>query len=479
MSGAGLDTRLGRADLARGDDVGFAQSFPDHDSRAGANGANGSTAADDRVPLDLAAVRADFPILGRTVRDGKRLVYLDSGATSQRPVSVIDAEQEYLTTHHSAAHRGAHQLAEEATDAYEDARARTAAFLGAARPEELIFTKNATESLNLLAYAFSNASIGDVDPTAARFRVGPGDEILVTEMEHHANLVPWQELCRRTGATLRAIPLGDDFRLDLSELDGLVNDRTRVLAFTHQSNVLGTVNPVRTLVAAARRVGALTVLDACQSVPHSAVDVIDLGVDFLAFSGHKMLGPSGIGGLWGRYELLADLPPFLTGGSMIEEVFLDHATYAAPPARFEAGVPMTSQAVGLSAAVDYLETLGMAAVAAHEAELTGLALQELSTLPGVHLLGPADLTDRGSAVSFTVDGVHAHDVGQVLDDAGVAVRVGHHCAWPLHRRYGLAASVRASFAVYNTPAEVGVLIDAVRAAQRFFGSHRATAEVAG
>ena len=473
MNTAGLDTRLGQADLARGDDVGFADSLSSTGSR------RPTPPAEDRVPLDLVAVRADFPILHRTVRDGKPLVYLDSGATSQRPVPVIDAEQEYLTAHHAAAHRGAHQLAEEATDAYEEARARTAAFLGAARPDELIFTKNATESLNLLAYSLGNASAGSIDSAARRFRIGPGDEIVVTEMEHHANLVPWQELCRRTGATLRVIPLGEDFRLDLSDLGELITDQTRVVAFTHQSNVLGTVNPVEALVTAARRVGALTVLDACQSVPHTAVDVTALGVDFLAFSGHKMLGPSGIGGLWGRYELLADLPPFLTGGSMIEEVFLDHSTYAAPPARFEAGVPMTSQAVGLAAAVDYLQTLGMSAVASHETELTGLALQGLSTLQGVHILGPADLADRGSAVSFTVDGVHAHDVGQVLDDAGVAVRVGHHCAWPLHRRYGLAASVRASFAVYNTAAEVDVLIEAVRAAQRFFTGHRVAAGVTG
>ena len=264
--------------------------------------------------------------------------------------------------------------------------------------------------------------------------------------------------------------LTDDFRLDLSDIDDLINPRTKVVAFTHQSNVLGTVNPVQRLVDAAHRVGALTVLDACQSVPHQGVDVTALGVDFLAFSGHKMLGPSGVGGLYGRYELLEQMPPFLTGGSMIEQVFLDHSTYAAPPARFEAGVPMTSQAVGLAAAVDYLETLGMKSIADYEAGLTGLALEKLSAISGVRIIGPADLTDRGAAVSFVVDGVHAHDVGQILDDAGVAVRVGHHCAWPLHRRYGLAATVRASFAVYNTAGEVDVLVDAVREAQRFFGT---------
>ncbi len=429
-------------------------------------------------PFDVSVIRADFPILERTVRDGKPLVYLDSGATSQRPITVIDAEQEYITTHHSAVHRGAHALAEEATDFYEGARARTAAFIGAGRPEELVFTKNATEAINLVAYSLGNASVGAVgaggggglDGPFGRFAVGPGDEILVTEMEHHANLIPWQELCRRTGATLRWFSVTDDFRLDLSNIDQLINARTKVVAFTHQSNVLGTVNPVEVLVEAAHKVGALTVLDACQSVPHSSVDVSALGIDFLAFSGHKMLGPSGVGGLYGRYELLEQMPPFLTGGSMIEQVFMDHSTYAAPPARFEAGVPMTSQAVGLGAAVDYLETLGMKAVAEHEAQLTGLALQQLSAVPGITIIGPSDTTDRGGAVSFVVDGVHAHDVGQILDDSGVAVRVGHHCAWPLHRRYGIAATVRASFAVYNTPGEVDALVEAVREAQRFFGT---------
>jgi cysteine desulfurase/selenocysteine lyase len=425
-------------------------------------------------PFDVEVIRADFPILSRTVRDGKPLVYLDSGATSQRPITVIDAEQEYITGHHSAVHRGAHALAEEATDFYEGARDRISAFIGASRPEELIFTKNATEAINLVAYSLGNASTGAAGAgggQGGRFEVGPGDEILVTEMEHHANLIPWQELARRTGATLRWFGLTDDFRLDLSQIKTLINSRTKVVAFTHQSNVLGTINPVEVLVEAAREVGALTVLDACQSVPHSSVDVSSLGVDFLTFSGHKMLGPSGVGGLYGRYELLAEMPPFLTGGSMIEQVFMDHSTFAAPPARFEAGVPMTSQAVGLGAAVDYLETVGMKAVADHEAQLTGLALQQLSALPGIRIIGPSDLVDRGGAVSFVVDGVHAHDVGQILDDSGVAVRVGHHCAWPLHRRYGLAATVRASFAIYNTPGEVEVLVDAVREAQRFFGAH--------
>ncbi|HEY4990675.1 MAG TPA: cysteine desulfurase [Nakamurella sp.] len=428
---------------------------------------------DSLSPVDIERIRADFPILQRTVRDGKPLVYLDSGATSQRPVPVIDAEQEYVTGHNAAVHRGAHQLAEEATDFYESARERIAAFVGVPRPDEVIFTKNATESINLVAYSLGNATYLDdaADPGARRFRIGPGDEIVVTEMEHHANLLPWQELCRRTGATLRWFPVTDDFRLDLSSttINTVINKNTRVIAFTHQSNVLGTINPVEVLVSAARRVGALTVLDACQSVPHQPVDLAALGVDFAAFSGHKMLGPSGVGVLYGRQELLAAMPPFLTGGSMIEQVFIDHSTYAAPPARFEAGVPMTSQAVGLGAAVDYLRHVGMKVVADHEAALTGYALQELSAIPGLAVIGPSNTVDRGGAVSFVVDGVHAHDVGQILDDAGVQVRVGHHCAWPLHRRFGIAATVRASFALYNTSGEVDALVGAVRDAQRFFG----------
>lgn len=420
----------------------------------------------DRVLLDR--IRADFPILQRTVRDGKPLVYLDSGATSQRPVPVIDAEQEYVTGHNAAVHRGAHQLAEEATDFYESARERIAAFVGVGRADELVFTKNATEAINLIAYSLSNATYSD-EPDAARFRLGPGDEVVITEMEHHANLVPWQELCRRTGATLRWLGVTDDFRLDLSDIRDVITPRTKVVAFTHQSNVLGTINPVDVLVDAARQVGALTVLDACQSVPHHPVDLVALGVDFAAFSGHKMLGPSGVGALYGRYELLEAMPPFLTGGSMIERVFMGHSTYAAPPARFEAGVPMTSQAVGLGAAVDYLGLVGMTVVADHEAALTGYALQELSAISGIRIIGPSDLVDRGGAVSFLVDGVHAHDVGQILDDAGVQVRVGHHCAWPLHRRFGVAATVRASFALYNTLDEVDALVAAVRDSQRFFG----------
>ncbi len=414
--------------------------------------------------LDVAKLRADFPILSRTVRDGRPLVYLDSGATSQRPRQVLDAERAFLEQHNAAVHRGAHQLAEEATDAYESARARIAAFVGAG-PDEVVFVKNATEGINLVAYAMSNA-VG-AGPEAQRFVLSPGDEIVITELEHHANLVPWQELCRRTGATLRWYAVTPDGRLDLDSIQ--LSERTKLVAFAHQSNVLGTVLPVAELVRRARAVGALVLLDACQSVPHMPVGLAELGVDFAVFSGHKMLGPSGVGVLYGRSELLAAMPPFLTGGSMIEMVRMEGSSYAPPPQRFEAGVPMTSQAVGLGAAVDYLSGIGMDTVHAHEAALTEAALAGLSAVPGVRIVGPRELTDRGGAVAFLVDGVHAHDVGQVLDDRGVAVRVGHHCAWPLHRRFGVAATVRASFHVYNTPDEVAALVEGVQAAREFFG----------
>ncbi|ALL76604.1 cysteine desulfurase [Pseudonocardia sp. EC080610-09] len=416
----------------------------------------------------VARVRADFPILGRTVREDKPLVYLDSGATSQRPRQVLDAERTFLERHNAAVHRGAHQLAEEATDAYESARARIAAFVGAS-VDEVVFVKNATEGVNLVAYGIGNASVRDgLGPESERFALGPGDEVVITELEHHANLVPWQELCRRTGATLRWYSVTDEGRIDLDSLE--LSDRTKVVAFTHQSNVTGAVAPVAQLVERAKAVGALTVLDACQSVPHMPVDLHALGVDFAVFSGHKMLGPSGVGVLWGRRELLEALPPFLTGGSMIELVRMEGSTYAPPPQKFEAGVPMTSQAVGLGAAVDYLEAIGMDAVAAHEASLTAAALEQLPAIDGLRIIGPPGAELRGGAVSFLVDGIHAHDLSQVLDDRGVAIRVGHHCAWPLHRRFGIVASARASFAVYNTVDEVEALADGIRAAQKFFGT---------
>ena len=408
--------------------------------------------------LDVTAVRADFPILARTVRDGKPLVYLDSGATSQRPVQVLDAERDFLTTCNAAVHRGAHQLAEEATDAYENARATIASFVGA-DSDELVFTKNATEALNLVTYV-----LGD-----DRFdrHVGPGDEIVITELEHHANLVPWQELARRTGATLKWYGVTDDGRIDLDSLE--LTDAVKVVSFTHQSNVTGAIAPLEELVRRARAVGALVVLDACQSVPHMAVDFHELGVDYAAFSGHKMLGPSGVGVLYGRRELLAAMPPFITGGSMIETVTMEVSTYAPPPQRFEAGVPMTSQVVGLGAAVDYLNTFGMDAVAAHEHVLVEAALEKLSAIEGLRIIGPQTSENRGGAISFVVDGIHAHDLGQILDDEGVAIRVGHHCAWPLHRKFGVAATARASFALYNTTAEIDVLVAAIKRAQEFFG----------
>ncbi|HMT50246.1 cysteine desulfurase [Dietzia sp. UBA5065] len=409
--------------------------------------------------LDLTAIRSDFPILQRTVRDGKPLVYLDSGATSQRPLPVLDAERDFLLHSNAAVHRGAHQLAEEATDAYEGARADIARFVGAG-VDELVFTKNATEALNLVAFALGDERFGE-------YAVGPGDEVVISELEHHANLVPWQELCRRTGATLRWYGITDEGRIDLDSLE--LTDAVKVIALTHQSNVTGAVTDVARVVDAARAVGALVVLDACQSVPHLAVDFRGLGVDFAAFSGHKMLGPTGIGVLYGRRDLLLAMPPVLTGGSMIATVTMEASTYADPPQRFEAGVPMVSQAVGLAAAVRYLEAVGMETIARHEQELTAATLEALAEIPGIRIVGPTDTVARGGAVSFVVDGIHAHDVSQVLDDDGVAVRVGHHCAWPLHRRLGVQSTVRASFALYNTLDEVEVLARSLRRAQEFFG----------
>ena len=410
------------------------------------------------TPVDVARIRADFPILKRTMRGGNQLAYLDSGATSQRPLQVLDAEREFLTTSYGAVHRGAHQLMEESTDAYEAGRADIAAFVGA-DPSELVFTKNATEAINLVAYVMGDNRFD--------FAVGPGDVIVTTELEHHANLVPWQELARRTGATLKWYGLSHDGRIDVDSLE--LDRNVKIVAFSHHSNVTGAVAPVERLVARAQAIGALTVLDACQSVPHQPVDLHALGVDYAAFSGHKMLGPNGIGVLYGRQELLDAMPPFITGGSMVETVTMEATTYAPAPQRFEAGTPMTSQVVGLAAAARYLSAIGMDAVEAHEAELVAAALEGLSAVPGVTIVGPTSLVGRGSPVSFVVEGVHAHDVGQVLDDEGVAVRVGHHCAWPLHRRFGITATARASFAVYNTLDEVDRLVAGVKRAVDFFG----------
>ncbi|WP_024449339.1 cysteine desulfurase [Mycolicibacterium iranicum] len=412
--------------------------------------------------LDVTAIRADFPILSRVMRGGNQLAYLDSGATSQKPLAVLDAERDFLLNSNGAVHRGAHQLMEEATDAYEQGREDIASFVGA-DADELVFTKNATEAINLVAY-----TLGD-----KRFEnaIGPGDVIVTTELEHHANLVPWQELALRTGATLKwygVVSEGPEAgRIDLDSLQ--LDDNVKVVAFSHHSNVTGAVAPVAELVARARAVGALVVLDACQSVPHQPVDFHALGVDFAAFSGHKMLGPTGIGVLYGRRDVLTTLPPFLTGGSMIETVTMEATTFAPAPQRFEAGTPMTSQVVGLAAAARYLDAIGMSTVQQHEDELVAAALAGLSDIGEVRIIGPTSMQHRGSPVSFVVDGVHAHDVGQVLDDDGVAVRVGHHCAWPLHRRFGIAATARASFAVYNTLDEVDRLVAGVRRAVEFFG----------
>jgi cysteine desulfurase / selenocysteine lyase len=419
--------------------------------------------------LNVSAVRADFPILGRTVRDDKPLVYLDSGATSQRPLQVLDAEREFLLTCNAAVHRGAHQLAEEATDAYEDARAVIADFVGA-DVDEIAFTKNATEALNLVTYTLGDDRSADILGGTV---LGPGDTIVITELEHHANLVPWQELCRRTGASLKWYGVTDEGRIDLDSL--VLDDTVKVLAFTHQSNVTGAVADVPEMVRRARAVGALVVLDACQSVPHMSVDFHALDVDFAAFSGHKMFGPSGVGVLYGKRELLAQLPPFITGGSMIETVSMDVSTYAPAPQRFEAGVPMTSQVIGLGAAVRYLQNLGMDAIAAHELTLVAATLEALEQIDGVRIIGPSTTERRGGAVSFVVDGLHAHDLGQILDDEGVAIRVGHHCAWPLHKRFGIAATARASFAAYNTLAEVDALARAIVKAQKFFGVNEVSA----
>lgn len=409
--------------------------------------------------LDTAAIRKDFPILSRTVRDGRPLVYLDSGATSQRPVHVLDAERDFLTKHNAPVHRGAYQLAEEATDAYEDARAAIAAFVGANDPE-IVFTKNATEALNEVAYILGDDRAGELQVTA-------GDEIVVSELEHHANLVPWQELARRTGATLKWYTSTEDGRIDLDSLE--LSDKTKVVALTHQSNVTGAVLDVPEAVRRARAVGATFVLDACQSVPHMPVDFHELDVDFAAFSGHKMLGPNGVGVLYGKSALLDSLPPFLTGGSMVQKVTMEGTTFTEAPQRFEAGTQMTSQVVGLGAAVKYLNDLGMDNVKAHENELTAYALDQLGEIEGLRIIGPTTADNRGASVSFVVDGIHPHDLGQVVDDEGVCIRVGHHCAWPVHTCMGVQATARASFYVYNEPAEVDALVAAIKKAKEFFG----------
>lgn len=409
--------------------------------------------------FDIESIRSQFPVLRRTVRGDKPLVYLDSGATSQRPLPVWKAEEDFVLNKFAPVHRGAYQLAEEATDAYESARGSIAAFVGA-KGEEIAFTKNATEALNEVAFVLGDARAGKLQVTA-------DDTIVITELEHHANLVPWQELAERTGATLKWYKSTQDGRIDLDSLE--LDESVKVVAFTHQSNVTGAVADVDEIVRRAKAVGALTVLDACQSVPHMPVDFQALDVDFAAFSGHKMCGPSGVGVLYGKAEHLDKLPPFLTGGSMIEVVTMEKTTFAAPPQRFEAGTQMTSQVVGLGAAVKFLSEIGMDNIHAHEQDLTAYALEKLNAIEGLTIVGPTSPEDRGAALSFQVEGIHPHDLGQVLDDHGVAIRVGHHCAWPVHRTMGVQSTARASFYLYNTRDEIDVLAEAIVAAKNFFG----------
>ncbi|CAB4334143.1 MAG: SufS family cysteine desulfurase [Actinobacteria bacterium] len=413
------------------------------------------------MALNPYEIAKDFPILSRTIRDGKKLIYLDSGATSQKPNVVIDAESNFYRFHNAAAHRGAHQLAEEATDALEGARAIVATFLNA-EIEEIVFTKSATESLNLLSYAMGNAESGN------RFHLTAGDSIVVSEMEHHANLIPWQQLAARTGATLKWFEVTPEGRLDLSSIDSVIDSSTKVVAITHQSNVLGTINPLEEIVKRAHNVGAVVVLDACQSVPHMKVDVKSLGADFITFSGHKTVGPTGIGILWGRAVLLSELPPFLTGGSMIENVTMTSATWAPAPRKFEAGVPNMAQAVGLGAALTYLSNIGMESIHAHEVSLAKLLLDELAHIDDVKVVGPLDMELRGGTVSFTVGEIHPHDLGQYLDSQGIAVRTGHHCAWPLTRKLGVPATTRASLYLYNTQDDIQALVTGIRDAQKYF-----------
>ena len=411
------------------------------------------------MSFNVAKVRKDFPIFERTIRDGKKLVYLDSGATSQKPLSVIDAESNFYKFNNAAVHRGAHQLAEEATDAYEGARLKVANFLGA-KEEEIVFTKSATESLNLIAYAMGNAEPG------SRFALTSNNRIVVTEMEHHANLIPWQQLAARTGASLSWFEVTPEGRLDLSKIDSVITEGTKVVALTHQSNVLGTINPLDAIVKRAHEVGAVVVLDACQSVPHMPIDVKKLGVDFITFSGHKAVGPTGVGVLWS--SLLNDLPPFLFGGSMIETVTMTSATWAPAPRKFEAGVPNMAQAVGLGAAVDYLTNIGMDEIFKHEVELTGYLINGLLQIPELSIVGPNNTESRGGSVSFTVGEIHPHDLGQYLDSQGVAVRTGHHCAWPLTRKLGVPATTRASLYLYNDESDCDALFAAILGAQKYF-----------
>jgi cysteine desulfurase / selenocysteine lyase len=412
----------------------------------------------DAVTFDVEAVRKDFPILDRFVHGDKPLVYLDNAATSQKPRQVIDAIVGYYERHNANVHRGIHTLAEEATGLYESARDKVAAFISAPSRDEVIFTKNSSEAMNLVARVLGDAG-----------RVGPGDEIVITEMEHHSNIVPWHQLAERTGATVRWFGITEEGRLDLSTLDSVITERTKIVSMVHVSNLLGTVNPVETVIRRAHEVGALVLLDCSQSAPHLPLNVQTLGADFVAFTGHKMLGPTGIGVLWGRLELLRELPPFLGGGEMIELVTMERSTFAQPPHKYEAGTPPIAEAVGLGAAVDYLTSVGMPAIAEHEASLTRYVLEELSTVEGLRIIGPPTAEGRVAEVSFSLDGIHPHDVGQILDEQGIAVRVGHHCARPAVVRLGIPATTRASFYLYNTPAEVDALIKGLAQVKKVFG----------
>jgi cysteine desulfurase/selenocysteine lyase len=402
--------------------------------------------------LDVAAIKKDFPIFDRTIRDGQRLVYLDSGATAQKPNSVIDAELNFYRTSNAAVHRGAHQLAEEATDSFENARSIVAEFIGA-KSDEIVFTKSATESINLVAYALTS-------------KIKLGDRIVVSEMEHHANLIPWQQLAKRTGAELAWFEVTPEGRLDLSNIDSVITPNTALVAITQQSNVLGTINPIDAIVNRAGQVGAEVLLDACQSVPHMYVDVKKLGIDYLAFSGHKALGPTGVGVLWGRN--LEALPPFLFGGSMIENVSMTDATWAPAPKKFEAGVPNMAQAIGLGAALQYLSKVGLSKIHEHEIYLAKALIAGLQDIKGLNIFGPTDLVDRGGTVSFTLDGIHPHDLGQFLDSKGVAVRTGHHCAWPLARKFRVQATTRASLYLYNDLSDIDALLSGIQDAKKFF-----------
>ncbi|MFI6069807.1 cysteine desulfurase [Micromonospora sp. NPDC051227] len=420
---------------------------------------------DDVPRFDVARVRADFPILGREI-NGHPLVYLDSANTSHKPRQVLDVLDEHYARHNANVSRSVHTLGTEATEAYEGARAKVAAFINAPSVDEVVFTKNSTEAINIVAYAFSNASLRpDAD---SRFRLGPGDEVVISEMEHHSNIVPWQLLCERTGATLRWFPVTDQGRLDESGLEDLVTERTKIVSLVHMSNILGTVNATSRITARVREVGALLLLDCSQSVPHLPIDVVDLDADYIVFTGHKMCGPTGIGVLWGRGELLAAMPPVFGGGSMIETVTMARSTFAAPPARFEAGTPPIAEAVALGAAVDYLTGIGMRAIQWHEKELTAYALDALGSVPDLRIFGPTVPVGRGGTISFALGDVHPHDVGQVLDSLGVQVRVGHHCAKPVCSRFGVPAMTRASFYLYTTTEEIDALVAGLEQVRKVF-----------